>query len=279
MNKFSLAILVVVSLFCFPASQAFSSPKSDLKKYQNYFKKKFPKVPFEDFSNGVYALNKDMREQWEAIMEFPPYELALEEGERLFKKPFKNGKKLGSCFPKGGKGIAQDYPMWDKKKKMVVTLPLAVNNCRKKNGEKPWKYKKGKMAAVVAYMANTSRGKKVNVKISSAPGSMKAYNEGKKFYYARRGQLNFSCAHCHIQGSGERIRTNLLSPGLGQVTNFPTYRSKWGELGTLHRRYGGCNKQVRAKPFKAQSAEYRNLEYFHTYMSRGLPLNAPGTRQ
>lgn len=279
MNKFSLAILVVVSLVCLPASQAFSSPKSDLKKYQSIFKKKFPKVPFNDFSNGVYALNKDMREQWEAIMEFPPYELALEEGERLFKKRFKNGKTLGSCFPKGGKGIAQNYPMWDKKKKMVVTLPLAVNNCRKKNGETPYKYKKGKMAAVVAYMMNTSRGKKVNVKISSAPGSIKAYNEGKKFYYSRRGQLNFSCAHCHIQGAGERIRTNLLSPGLGQVTNFPTYRSKWGELGTLHRRYGGCNKQVRAKPFKAQSPEYRNLEYYHTYMSKGLPLNAPGTRQ
>jgi sulfur-oxidizing protein SoxA len=52
-----------------------------------------------------------------------------------------------------------------------------------------------------------------------------------------------------------------------------------GGLGTTHRRYSGCNKQVRAKPFKAQSAEYRALEYFHTYMSNGLVVNGPGARK
>ncbi|MDH5378316.1 MAG: sulfur oxidation c-type cytochrome SoxA, partial [Gammaproteobacteria bacterium] len=57
------------------------------------------------------------------------------------------------------------------------------------------------------------------------------------------------------------------------------YRAKWQELGTLHRRFGGCNKQVRAKPFKPQSEEYRNLEYFLTYMSNGLKSNAPGMRK
>ena len=50
-------------------------------------------------------------------------------------------------------------------------------------------------------------------------------------------------------------------------------------MGTLHRRYGGCNKQVRAKPFKAQSDEYKALEYFHTYMSNGLELNGPSQRK
>jgi peroxiredoxin family protein len=66
---------------------------------------------------------------------------------------------------------------------------------------------------------------------------------------------------------------------LGHLTHFPVYRSKWGGLGTTHRRYGGCNKQVRAKPFPAQSEEYRALEYFHTYMSNGLAVNGPGARK
>ncbi|HHB11754.1 MAG TPA: sulfur oxidation c-type cytochrome SoxA, partial [Chromatiales bacterium] len=48
---------------------------------------------------------------------------------------------------------------------------------------------------------------------------------------------------------------------------------------TLHRRYGGCNKQVRARPFPAQSEQYRNLEFFHQYMSNGLTINAPGYRE
>ena len=97
--------------------------------------------------------------------------------------------------------------------------------------------------------------------------------------YAKRGQLNFACADCHVYSPGMNLRTDILSPALGQVTHFPVYRSKWGEMGTMHRRYAGCNKQVRAKPFKAQGEEYRNLEYFHTYMSNGLPVNGPGARK
>ena len=70
----------------------------------------------------------------------------------------------------------------------------------------------------------------------------------------------------------------MLSPWLGHPSHFPVYCSK-GNLGTLHRRYAGCNKQVRAKPFKAQSTEYANLEYFHTFMSNGLTINGPGARK
>ena len=88
-----------------------------------------------------------------------------------------------------------------------------------------------------------------------------------------------ACATCHISNSGKRIRADILSPALGQTTHFTVFRSKWGELGTLHRRYKGCNRQVRAKPFELQSEEYRNLEYFHTYMNNGLPINGPGSRK
>jgi sulfur-oxidizing protein SoxA len=75
------------------------------------------------------------------------------------------------------------------------------------------------------------------------------------------------------------IRADKLSPALGQPTHFPVYRSKWGEMGTLHRRYVGCNRNIRAKPFKPQSDEYRALEYFHTYMSNGIAVNGPGARK
>jgi sulfur-oxidizing protein SoxA len=91
--------------------------------------------------------------------------------------------------------------------------------------------------------------------------------------------LNFSCAHCHVEGAGTLLRTELLSPALGHASGFPVYRSKWGELGTLHRRFGGCNKQVRAKPFKPQSEQYRNLEYFLTHMSNGIDFNGPSARK
>jgi sulfur-oxidizing protein SoxA len=36
---------------------------------------------------------------------------------------------------------------------------------------------------------------------------------------------------------------------------------------------------VRAKDFKAQGEEYRNLEYFLTAMSNGLEFNGPSARK
>ncbi len=264
-----------------PLGTAFAadvSPEEELVKFQNYFKEKFPEIPFQDFSNGVYAVDPASREQWEALEEFPPYEIDIEEGKRLFETPFKNGKTYADCFENGGIGIAQNYPYFDAERNEVVTLPLAINRCREENGEPPLKYKKGKLAKILAYMVYTSRGNTIDVKIPNEK-ALEAWKKGRQFYFSRRGQLNLACAHCHLENAGRRIRADILSPALGHPTHFPVYRSKWGELGTLHRRFAGCNKQVRAKPFKAQSEEYRNLEYFLTYMSNGLQINGPGVRK
>ncbi len=278
MKKLLLITAVVSALGAVPLiSQA--SPEDDLKAFQGYFTERFPNVPLEEFANGVYAIDKASREQWEAIEEFPPYEIAIEEGEEMFNTPFKNGKTYASCFRNGGIGIKSDYPYYDIEKGRVETLASAINECRTKNGEPPLKYMKGELASLVAYMAYTTRGQTVDIKIPFDQRARDAYEDGKRFFYARRGQLNMSCAHCHVDNAGNKIRADLLSPALGHLTHFPVYRSKWGSLGTAHRRFSGCNKQVRALPFKAQSPEYRNLEYFMTYMSNGLPWNGPGARK
>ena len=256
-----------------------AGPEDDLKAFRGYFMERFPNVPLDEFANGVYAIDAASREQWEAIEEFPPYEIAIEEGEEIFNTPFKNGKTFASCFRNGGIGIKSDYPYFDTKSGKVKTIELEINECLEKNGEKPLGYKKGKLASLSAYMAYTTRGQMIDIKIPHDQRALDAYNKGKQFYYARRGQLNISCAHCHVDNAGNKIRADLLSPGLGHLSHFPVYRSKWGGLGTVHRRFGGCNKQVRAKPFKAQSDEYRNLEYFLTYMSNGIPWNGPGARK
>jgi sulfur-oxidizing protein SoxA len=254
-----------------------ASPEEDLKVFREYFKERFPDVPFEDFANGVYSIDPISRDNWEAIEDFPPYEPFVEEGEEMWNTPFANGKTYADCFP-DGPGQRQNYPHWDGKREMVVTLPLAINECREANGEAPLKYKKGPLASLLAYMSMESRGQRVEVEIPDEK-ALSAYESGKHFYYARRGQLNFSCANCHVQNAGMHLRADILSPAIGHATGWPVYRAKWGELGTLHRRFSGCNKQVRAKPFDAQSEEYRNLEYFVTYMSSGLQFNGPSARK
>jgi sulfur-oxidizing protein SoxA len=269
-------VLGLCGTFALPAN---ATPEDDLKKFRTYYEKRFPKTPFNDFVNGVYSVDPSSRSQWEEIEEFPPYELNVENGKTLFSKPFANGKTYGSCFENNGMGIANRYPFFDSKSGKVITLEAAINTCREANGEKPLKWKVGDLADISAYMKYTSRGKIINVVIPNDPRAQAIYDEGKQQFYAKRGQMNMACADCHVYNSGNKIRADILSPALGHPTGFPVYRSKWGGIGTLHRRYEGCNKQVRAKPYKPQGPEYTALEYFHTYMSNGLELNAPSARK
>jgi sulfur-oxidizing protein SoxA len=271
-------ILMCVAL-AFAAGDVMAAPEQDLKQFRKYFTERFPGIPLQDFANGVYAIDRVSRDSWEAIEEFPPYEPFIEDGEAMWNTPFKNGKTYKDCFP-DGPAIKSRYPRWDRKAGQVETLPMALNACRTANGEKPLKYKKGSINKILSYIAYESRGQVTNVNIpSDDPRALEAYEKGKEFYYKRRGQLNFACAHCHLQQSGMKLRSDILSPALGHTTGFPVYRSKWGTVGTLHRRFSGCNKQVRAKPFKAHGEQYRNLEYFLTYMSNGIELNGPSARK
>ena len=175
---------------------ASASPEDDRKLITEFMVKRFPGVELNEFSNGVYAIDEVGRQNWEAIEEFPPYEPFIDEGEEMWNTPFANGKGYKDCFP-DGPAIANKYPHWDKKRGMVVTLPLAINECLQANGEKPLAYKKGKINSILAYLAYKSRGQITNVEIpKDDPRAMEAYEKGKQFYFARRGQLNFSCATC-----------------------------------------------------------------------------------
>jgi sulfur-oxidizing protein SoxA len=284
MQKY-ISILLAAAV-SFSAGTAVADPKEDVNKLNSYFTKKFPGVTTEDLVNGPYALDESKRIQWEAMEEFPPYEDFVAMGEEIWNKKFANGKSFASCFGSDPSKVRVKYPHWDSKKSTVVTLEGDINKCLKDNGEKPFKWKKGPIAYLSAYLGYQARGQKVNVVVPDDPKAKAAYEDGKQFFYAKRGQLNLACADCHIYYAGNYVRGNLLSPLAGHTTHFPVFRAKWQRaskegdgLGTLHRRYGGCNKQVRAKPFKAQSEEYRNLEFFHQAMSNGLEINAPGYRE
>lgn len=253
-------------------------PVADAKAFQNFFFQKFPTVKHEDFVNGPYSMNEDMKRQWQEKEEFPPYEFALDAGKEMFATPFKNGKTYADCFPDGGIGIRQNYPYFDEKEGKVVTLELALNRCREANGEAPYSYVKDEMASLTAYMAFTSRGKPMDIKIPDDPRALAALENGKRYFYTRRGQLNFSCASCHVQSPGERIRAEILAPALGILNAMPIYRSEWSGMGTTSRRFVTCNSQTRAVPLEPQADEYRDVEYFLSYVANGLPISGPGAR-
>ncbi|SDR16915.1 diheme cytochrome SoxA (sulfur oxidation) [Rhizobiales bacterium GAS113] len=278
-----VAVLCLLAALCLGGFQAagaagLSDPDADLKAFRAYYVERFPSVPLNDFVNGPYSMNADMRKQWQEKEEFPPYDFALDAGKELFETPFKNGKTYADCFPDKGIGVRQNYPVFDEKAGEVVTLELAINRCREANGEAAYSYTKDEMADVTAYMAFTSRGKPFAITIPNDPRAREAYDKGKQYFYTRRGQLNFSCASCHVQNPGERMRGEMLAPGLGILAAMPIYRSEWGGMGTISRRFVTCNSQVRSTPLEPQDELYRDVEYYLSFMSNGLPISGPGSR-
>jgi len=255
------------------AVSANAGPEEDRLKLVNYFKNKFPDLKQEDYILSALAFDPDAKSQYNSIMEFPPYATEIDKGEKMWKTPLKSGKTYADCLPNGGKMIAGDYPLFDNAKAKVVTLEDAINNCRASNGEEAYKIGDDKTIGLIsAYMRTLSDGMKMNIKVEGE-GALKAYEDGKSSFYARAGQLNFSCGSCHVDNAGVRIRSELLSPVIGQATHWPAFRGG-DSLTTLQKRYEGCQNNVRHSPDKAGSARYNNLEYFHSYMSNGLELKA-----
>ena len=137
-----------------------------------------------------------------------------------------------------------------------------------------WKYESSELHSMTVYVRHQSRGMPISVAIDGPAAPY--YEKGKEFYYQRRGLLNMSCANCHVDNAGGIIRANTLSQG--QTTGFPVYRLKWQKVGSTHRRFRGCNKQVRSTPYAYGSDEYLNLELFVAWRGRGLLVETPAIR-
>ena len=270
-----IALSVGVSVGVVSNTALAVDPEKDRQQLVDFFKAKNPKLQPEEYVNGAYIYNADKFAQWEAAEEFPPYLDAIDAGEAAWNKDQAVYEK---CFGSDVTKVRNKYPYFDEKTQQVVTLEGSINQCRTDAKLKPLKWKKGALAQISAYLAYNARGQQINVKAESE-GALKAYEAGRDFYIQTRGQLGLSCAKCHTYNAGKKARSNILSPNLGHTTHFPVFRAKWQNLGTLHRRYGGCNKNMRVKPMKAQSEMYRNLEFYQAYQSNGLEINGPGYRE
>ena len=255
------------------AVSAYATPESDRQELIKYYTNKYPNVKIEYYVFGALAFDADSKSQYDAIMEFPPFDSQIEAGRKMWETPFKNGKTYASCLPNGGKMIAGNYPKFDEAKGKVVTLNDVINDCRVANGEEAYKLTDAKtMGTLNAYLRSLSDGMLMNIKVEG-PKATAAYEDGKKTFYTRKGQLNFACSSCHVQNAGTRLRSELISPAVGHAGHWPVYRGG-DTLVQLQQRYEGCFKSVRAVPAPAGTPTMNNLEYFHSALSNGMPMKA-----
>lgn len=269
--------LLLGGILLFASFGTYSLPEEDRIALINHYKQLFPKIQFEDYIYGALAMNPEAKEQYDSMMEFPPFAADVRQGGVMWETPFANGEKFSSCFKYGGNNIAGTFPYFDDKAGRVITFENAINACLKSNGEKEIKYASRDMALLTAYAKSLSDQTKVNIKIKTA-GALAAYEKGKQFYYQRQGQLNFSCATCHVDYAGRFARSEQLSMMIGHASHWPEFRAGTEPV-TLQGRFIQCQKNTRVEPKEANSPEYNNLEFFLTYMSNGLKMQTPVFRK
>lgn len=262
-----------------------------LEAVKKHYATTMPQVQGDAFVDGALNFNKGARQynqSWEDRFKDDfdqpdEYKSAFSAGKSMWEKPFADGGHFADCFADGARGAAAFYPKVADDGS-VITFEKALNQCLAKHSEKPLAYGDMQAMGVLSlYARKLSDGSRVNIVVKS-PAEQAAFERGKTLYYTRHGQLDMACASCHTQQAGKTLRSEELSPVIGQTTHFPVFRpnkeSATLSVVSLQKRYEGCQANVKvAKPFKAGSPELNDLEYFHTLMSNGLPLRSGAFRK
>ncbi len=270
--------IAVIALAGLTYSLTGAAAGNDVKKKPGV--KPGPGNPLEVLLSGYNFRSARTQAMQDDDFENPAF-LWVEQGAELWSAvDGKAGKSCASCHndaENSMKGVGAKYPVYREDLKNVINLEQKINECRtRKMGAKAWKWESAPLLAMTVYVKHQSRGMPVNVSVKGE-GARKHWEAGKKFYYTRRGQLDMSCASCHETYQGVHIRSDFLSQG--HANGFPAFRLKWQKLGSLHRRFKGCNKNIRAQPYKPGSQEYTDLEYYVTWRGNGMPIETPAVRQ
>ncbi len=267
------ATLICLIVACGVAS---SDPEDDRRTLRTIYGKRFPHITVDQFAHGVYATDPALAEQWQALDDFPPYSFLLDEGSEAFQAPLQDGAHYADCFTQPPAEIATQFPRFDDTRKEIETLAMAINRCRRAHGDARLRLDGGTLLAVQAYLGWLARGERLAIPDPLSPSARAHYETGRRLFYSKRGQRNFSCADCHVTAAGQRLREQILAPLLGAVNHHPVYGLSWEGFGSLHRRFAGCLEYSGAAPWASQSPEYRALEYFLALLGRGLPIATPG---
>lgn len=210
-----------------------------------------------------------------------PGMLWVSEGAKLWATPPDSGagKSCAGCHGETGdamKGTATRYPQVDQKSGELLNLEGRINQCRTtRQGLPPLAYETDELLGLTAFVAHQSRGMSLAPKTDGSAAPF--FAAGKAFYFERQGQLNVSCAQCHDDRVGSRLRGDTISSGLTGA--YPVYRLDWQKSGSLHRRLRACSLGVRAVQLPAGSPEYLALELYLNWRGTSTPIETPGLRK
>ena len=191
-------------------------------------------------------------------------------GKKTWDRRFKDGKSFANCFPNAGKRVAATYPQFETKTREVVTVEMTLNRCLTLHGEAEIESTNtAVMGPLSAYFRSLSDGQRLNVRVGTAQAREK-FDSGRTLFQRRIGQLDYACASCHVQHAGSSFGQQGLSAVVGQAVTWPRLQPG-GQVLRLQTQFQRCMQRSGAEPFALGSEELNNLEYFHAFVSNGLP--------
>ena len=186
------------------------------------------------------------------------------------------GKACSDCHESAEEfaGLEAQLPRVNEEGELEAMADI-VNECRTERMEADaWKWSGPQMSAMTALIGLQSRGMPVDVAIDGPAAPF--WEKGKEIYYTRYGQLDLACANCHEDNYDTMIRADHLSQG--QINGFPNYRLKNAKINTVHGRFKGCMKNIRAQPYAEGGDEFKALELYVASRGNGLPVESPSVR-
>lgn len=189
------------------------------------------------------------------------------------------GKSCRSCHGDPGasmRGVAARYPAYDETESSFVNLEMKINSeIVTRSGGEALDYESEDLLALTILIAYQSRSMPMAIEVDE---NSKYWIEwGQDIYNRKRGQLDLSCADCHRDHWGDKLRGDVISQG--QINAFPLFRLTWGEVGSRHRIFSWCMTSIRSEPYEYGSAEYLALEAYLAVRGQGLLIEAPGVRR
>lgn len=268
-----MLIFIIAALLLSLPLLATATPEQDRQQLQNYYLDRAPAIPLNSYSADYHT-----PENTKLPSGSPIYIERVREGKTLLNSDFANGRSYLSCFRSNGIGVGSDYPYFDVIAGKAITLSSAINDCRIENGEEALPYDSDEMESMVTYIMSTSDRNIVNIIMPNDPAAEALFYEGKRLFFARQGQMNMACAHCHIDYADRRYGSEQIPPLMGLPLRMPRYNSRDGDLVTLHERFNHCLDYTKAKPYPLESETLQALEFYLFYVNNGLPLNTPSIK-
>jgi sulfur-oxidizing protein SoxA len=208
-----------------------------------------------------------------------PGMLWVQEGQTIWDKPAgASARACSSCHGQAAesmRGAAARYPAFDTKLNRAIDLRQRINLCRVEHQQATaLATESQEQLSLESFIAMQSRGLPI---APPADDRLKAARErGAVLFTQRMGQLDFSCAQCHDEHSGQRLGGSTIPQA--HPTGYPIYRLEWQGVGSLERRIRGCMSGVHAEPFSYGAPEMIELELYLAQRAATMSVDAPAVR-